>query len=82
MGELDFQLNIESYALMSLFVELLNDELFLFELGLFNVIHVFTSMHWVNGVKSNDTRSCNKIGIKHYLQRPGNFLGRDRLLRS
>ena len=32
--------------------------------------------------QSKQTRSCRKIGIKHGLKRPGDFLGRDRLLRS
>ena len=48
MGEFDFQFNLESYAMMSCFVEYLNDELFWFELGFLNVIHVFTSVPGVN----------------------------------
>ena len=39
---------LESFAMMSCIVEHLNDELFWFELGFLNVIHVFTSVPGVN----------------------------------
>ena len=48
LGEFDFQFNIESYAMMSCFVEHLHYELFLFGLGFLSVIHIFTSVLGVN----------------------------------